>query len=293
MSRNQDNGRFLTDLLVKKIRNAGYTGCSNLEELHPNVIAEPPPVSGFSLDSSLIGYDGDGTNGTGDNWANPTAIPRVEGTDIITVGQGGECGADLTGNMDTVNANIQILAGGGCDFNAGDYLLITDCESADLFRSSSVSESSGKETIAHAENVNTANFLSKTYQAGSTIFHFTHTTYFIGISPTTGNPTLYRVVNGKSPEDLVENVQDMQFLYGVDTDANGVVNRYATAAGVTDWSQVLSAGISLLMRSDENNVTMQPQVLTFNGISVNDGENADKRLRNIFNTSVTVRNRVP
>ncbi|MEN8177071.1 MAG: PilW family protein [Pseudomonadota bacterium] len=294
MSRNQENGRFITDFLARKIRMAGFTGCSNLEELEPVVIADPAPIGGFSFDSALIGYEGNGTNKT-KTWVNPSTIVRVAGTDIVTIGSGGECGADLTGNMDTVNANIQIAGGGGdCGFEANDYLLLTDCETADLFRASSVSEASGKITVAHAENVNTENFLSKTYQAGSGLYHFQQTTYFIGTAPS-GNPSLYRILH-KDPlvtQELIENVQDMQFLYGVDTGVDGVIDVYQDASDVDDWARVLGARISLLLRSDEDNVTMQPQTITFNGASVNTGPGADHRLRTVFNSTVTVRNRVP
>ena len=212
MSLNQENGRFAIEFLSRKIRNAGYVGCSNLEELNPFVIADPPPGSGFILNSAVLGYEGNGTNGAGSTWSNPSSVTRVDGTDIVTIRFGGECGADLTGNMDAVNANIQVSGGaGGCGFAAGDYLLLTDCESADLFRASSVSESSGKITIAHATNVNTENFLSKTYQAGSTLLFFKQATYFIGLDEN-GKPGLYWIEDDStSAQELLENVQDMQF----------------------------------------------------------------------------------
>jgi type IV pilus assembly protein PilW len=257
------------------------------------VIADPPPTDGFDLSSFIIGYDGDGTNGTGDTWNNPSSISRVAGTDILAMRFGGDCGTDLTGNMDVVNANIQIAGGDGCGFEAGDYLLLTDCEGADLFRASSVSESSGKITIAHAENVNTANFLSKTYQAGSSIFYFKQATYFIGMSAN-GNPALYYIEDSETnAQEMIENVQDMQILYGLDTNSDSIVDSYQAASGVTDWTRVQAVSVNLLFRSDDQNVTLQPQTVSFNGADVNTGLDADRRLRSIFSTTVTVRNRVP
>jgi type IV pilus assembly protein PilW len=296
LSRNQENGRVAMDFLARKVREAGFVGCGNLEDIEVYVMAKPPPPGGFDLGSALVGYEGDGTNGAGGQWDNPsTTIAHVAGTDIITIRHGGECGADLTGNMEVMNANIQITGGSDCGFEQNDYLLITDCQTADLFRASSVS-ASGNITIAHASNVNTTNFLSKAYGSGSTILKFVQATYFVGTKPADGNASLYRIKNfdkDETPqvEELIENIEDMQLEYGVDTGSDGIVDSYRSASAVTNWDRVLSVRLNLLVRSDDN-VTMTSQKVNFYGAVVN-AVDADKRLRTAFNSMVTIRNRVP
>ncbi|MEN8166316.1 MAG: PilW family protein [Pseudomonadota bacterium] len=292
LSRNQENGRFAMDFLVRKTRQAGFTGCGNLEDIEVNVIANDPPTDGFSLNSTLVGYDGDGTNGAGGAWINPTTIVRVAGSDILTIGSGGDCAADLTGNLDVDTAQLQITGGSACKFKQNDALLITDCQMADLFRASSVSAATDKINIAHAENVNSANFLSKLYQKGATVLAFNHTTYFIGTADGSLNPSLYRLELGGTAEPLVENIQDMQLEYGVDNENDGLVDSYQSASAVTDWTRVLGVRVNLLVRSDDN-ITLEPRTVAFNGTDVNAGLGADRRLRTIFNTTVAVRNRVP
>ena len=45
---------------------------------------------------------------------------------------------------------------------------------------------------------------------------------------------------GPLVEELVEGVEDMQLLYGVDEDENGGVDRYQDASEVADWNDVVS-----------------------------------------------------
>jgi type IV pilus assembly protein PilW len=292
MSRNQEAGRFAISALSQQIRSAGYAGCSNLADIKPNVIASPAPAEGFSNNSLIIGYDGGSTNASnaGSTWENTTSITWVPKTDIITVSHGGDCGADSTGNMGMTNENIHLADAASCQFKAGDALLITDCESADLFRATSVSESTGKISISHSTAANTSDALSRAYKSGATVLRFLQATYFIGTTPYR-NPALYRIdINGNS-EDVIDNVEDMQIEYGVDNGDDGIIDEYKKASAITNWKGVLSARLSLLIRSEDGALSA-PQTVTFNGAAVNVSGDADKRLRTIFNATVSLRNRL-
>jgi type IV pilus assembly protein PilW len=117
------------------------------------------------------------------------------------------------------------------------------------------------------------------------------TTYYIATGAS-GLPTLFQSIDDAAGEELVDGIQDMQILYGVDTSNNNSVDNYVVASAVTDWSKVLAARISLLAQSYEANITTEGenQNLTFNGAAVN---TSDRRLRQVFTTTVTLRNRVP
>lgn len=80
-----------------------------------------------------------------------------------------------------------------------------------------------------------------------------------------GVPTLVRrrLSPGTTPtfdeEDIVSGVENMQLLYGVDTDADYIADRYDTAPNVTaagDWDQVVSARISLIVANLERDNTI-------------------------------------
>jgi len=65
-------------------------------------------------------------------------------------------------------------------------------------------------------------------------------------------PTLVRLTlkgNKFSQEALVEGVEQLQFEYGVDSDADNSVDVFQTASAVIDWSQVLTVRASLIARA--------------------------------------------
>ena len=293
LSRNQEGGRFAMEILAKNIRSAGYAGCSNLEDISPNVIANPPPTHGFAFDTAIIGFEGNAINAKNKStvWTNPSAIEWIEGTDVLVVAKGGQCGADLTGNMGVTNANIQVANAVSCGFSAGDALLITDCQTADLFRASSVSATTGKITIAHASNTNTTNFLSRAYSEGSTVLRFLQNAYFIGKSPS-GAPSLYSVDITGNVQELIENVEDMQIVYGEDESEDGVVDKFTTADNIDQWNSAISVQVMLLIRSGDH-ITSTPQVVEFNGSQLNNGPGSDYRLRSVFTSTISARNRIP
>jgi hypothetical protein len=62
------------------------------------------------------------------------------------------------------------------------------------------------------------------------------------------NPT---ITNNCYAQELVPDVESMQLRWGQDTDADWVPNIYRRADAVTNWSQVISAEVSFLVRTDE------------------------------------------
>ena len=93
-----------------------------------------------------------------------------------------------------------------------------------------------------------------------------------------------------NPQPLVENVEDMQITYGVDANGTGSANYYVDANSVTNWSQVVSLHVSLLLRSQEDNLAPVAQTYQYNGAATTA---ADSRLRTVFNTTIALRNLLP
>lgn len=301
-SRLQENSRYALELLTKDIRMAGYAGCANITSITPNVIADEDGDNvadvTFSSTTAVFGYDY-GTSSW--NPSLPSALsglsnPPLAGTDVITVQLSQGCGAHLTGNMDAVNANIQIMAPNSCGIDAGDTLLISDCVAADVFRASNSSESGGKETIAHAENVNIDVNLSKAYQQDAEIFNFVSRTYYVA-NGAGGQPALWQMDNTDGTVlELVEGVENMQILYGEDTDADRVPNQYLPVNSVSNLANVVAVRLSLLMRTLDNNIVQAAQTYSYDTDNDGSGESvtaADRRLRRVFTTTINLRNRSP
>lgn len=101
-------------------------------------------------------------------------------------------------------------------------------------------------------------------------------------------------------QDLIEGVENMQILYGVDTDADFTANYYVpgTAANipVANWPTIVSIRILLLVRSIDDNLAAQPVPYTYNGITttaVSVPAVTDRRIRRVFTSTIVVRNRLP
>ncbi len=119
---------------------------------------------------------------------------------------------------------------------------------------------------------------------GNTVAEGTYVTAVFGIS------TDDNLVCGTSPSNstpLVEGVEDMFLLYGVDSDGDGQPNREVRPGNVADWSQVVSVRIAILANSVTNALASTDTVCLgcrrFVGT-------ADRRLRAEFQSTVGIRN---
>lgn len=323
-SRVQENVRYSLEFLTKDIREAGYSGCRKAEEMNIQVIASPP-VSVFNNSLSVTGHEA----GSG-SWtpALPASISGtvVSGTDVVTIQKGSSCGATLTGNLLPSNANIQVSAPNSCNLTPDDVLIISDCTDAHLFRATSVSPGTGTETVTHTigtgpknqanhfctsypSDIGTTTYsgvcssfgaVGKTYSYDSEIVKFSSLTYYVR-SGAGGRNALWvydnaKAAGGDNPMELVEGVEDLQIRYGRDTDGDDVVDVYDTANTVdaaTAWDEVISAELTLLLETQDANLTTAAQSLTYNGGgAMKTVTGADGRLRRVFSTVVNVRNRV-
>ena len=86
----------------------------------------------------------------------------------------------------------------------------------------------------------------------------------------------------------------MQILYGEDTPIlsiyDGWANYYVPANNVVNWEKVVSVRVSLLVKSIDDNLAVQPLAYTYNGTT---STPTDRRLRRIFTTTIALRNRLP
>ena len=278
LSRIQENARFALDMMGRDIRMAGYLGCGNLSSMQVTTIANAP-VPQMTPGNALIGYD------AGAGWVNPTAIARVAGTDVLSVMGAFSSGVNLSGNLIPQNANVQI-SGNPDGFQANDVLVVTNCVNADVFRATSVASGGGITTVAHANSSNTGNRVG-VYSTDAFVMRVDQYSYFVGTNPG-GNPALYRVGLNGNAEELVENVQNLQIRYGLDTNNNGAVDSYSDAPG--NWQQVASVTLNLLLRGADNNVATAAQVVIYNNGTFNAPDN---RLYQVFSATVGVRNRMP
>jgi len=303
LSRLQENGRFAMDIITKDIRSAGFMGCSKFLP-----IARDTTLPTITELTKINGNDSIANNWTSTAWnANPnkgTTGPCgasnecIVGTDAISFQFAKSCGGQLTTSMATASANVQIGASNSCSISAGDQLLIADCTVSDVFLAKTGS------TSTSIIPPNTSPLLTKAYVTNAELFTFQSISYFIRAGAS-GVPSLYRVDNTKAvsgstnPVELIEGIENMQILYGVDTDQTPdyVPNFYVDASAVANlkipatgplgtiatndstgnamnpapssWTRVVSVRINLLAVTIDNNLTDTPQPYFYNNATTN------------------------
>lgn len=104
-----------------------------------------------------------------------------------------------------------------------------------------------------------------------------------------GQPSLWR--NDGVDRELIEGIENIQILYGNDTNSDSAPNYYVPAgtAGL-NMATVVSIRIRLLLSSNDDNLSAQPLPYNYNGATITP---ADRRIRRVFTSTIALRNRLP
>ncbi len=280
----QENGRFAIETMTQDLRLAGVWGCVAYDPLNTENIASELNTMG-NYDPALHDFAGQ-TPIEGDNNSG------LNGSDSITI-RGGKPGqSNVTGPFAPL-AIPEVTVAGEARIGGNDFVMIARCgandlkieEDADIMRvtASNYDSATDKTRLSLAGNK------TQRYENDSSVIELQTVTYSIQNSTLgTNEPTLVRTEFDQD-EELVEGVEDMQILYGVDDDGDGYPNRYFQANDVVNFNSVVSVRIQLLLHSFDDRVTEDPQTYTFNGVTVTPN---DRRIRQVFSTTIALRNRI-
>jgi len=278
-ARMQENGRMGLEVIARDVRMADFWGCaSDITNIVNN------------LDNSgagFVDFAGGGIGGTeGASGAPDTLILRG----------GFSSGLNLEPPYGPqASANIKISAGN--DIQQGDIIFVSDCGQGDIFQVTNANPGSG--TIVHNTGSTTdpgnynvsnpgcpganAHCLSQVYGADASLFNVQELTYNIGVG-SEGQPALFR--NGA---EYLDGVEDLQVLYGEDTDASSVANYFVPADQIADMNNVISIRFAMVTRSQNDNLTGGA---TQSYAVLGTAKTApDQRLRQVYMTTVNIRNR--
>ncbi len=309
VARIQENGRFAMDWLSREIRSAGFFGCVS-RGLTPVIIADG--FTGFSMGLQAVAG---AENGSG--WTDAPSN-YLRGDVLYLSGMYGSSANVLDTSVgakssNPINANVKVDRCIG--LNQYDLVLATNCARATILRVTNDPEkgscppTSGSNTVTDANNNNTDDFRLDppyTVQQRAILYKFFAFAYFVGTNPA-GRPALYRYSSGYTTktgekvnvvnEEVVENIENMDLLFGEDTTGTGNADVYRPASEVTNWANVVSARVTLVAVSPDTGATAQSQTYYFG--ANNDGTAVDwltvndRRLRQVFTSTVALRNRLP
>ena len=294
LSRMQESARYALEIMARDIRMAGYRGCASSNVEPKNVLVTP---TGFAYDFSVPvnGFDATATAWspalpTGTGGLSGSSI--LVGTDAITLRGAFGGGTTVTDQPGGSSAVVKVMAPN--DFAPDDIVMATNCTLATVFQITNP-YGKGDETVVHNTGSgspgNSTKDLGGIFVGGELIKMQTKT-YFIR-NGANGRPALWQLDNhkalgGDNPAEIADGIENMQILYGSDANADGIVESYSKADVVPDWKKVAAVRISLLVAGNDDNVTTSKQKYTYNSALVEAG---DLRLRQVFTTTVSLRNK--
>jgi type IV pilus assembly protein PilW len=285
----QENGRFALDMMSQDLRLASQWGCISFNPADTTNIND-------TLNGTHPGYDADFHDFLSPAATLPGAIvgtndAGLNGSDLLMV-RGGKPGQTNVEGPFTAAATQSLNVNPTGSISAGDIILVARCgefllniPEADILSVSSVDVTNPVQTV-----INVAAPKSQQFENDAMVIELQTVTYSIGNAASGGVETaLFRQEFNAAALELVEGVEDMQVLYGIDSDGDQFPNQYVTSDNVPNFNAVVSLRIMLLIHSIDDFVTETPQIYTFNGVLTTA---PDRRLRQVFSTTIALRNRI-
>lgn len=296
ISQIQDNARAGIERMKMQVRHTGSMGCMNMKrpDIASSLTNQTAGATAVTYNENVLiaGVDNDTASGNGIR----------DGTDSFTIFSSIVADTSLAQDMAGTNSNIR-LVGNPLNFAIDDTLVITDCVNIDIFRATNVTVAGNGDTvIQHKKNnsagdqVNQNNNLEKPYQAeDSQVLRMRNLTYAIDTNRNdeAGNPvwSLFETVNGGAATEIMSGVEDMQVLYGEDTDSDDEAEVYSAAGAVGNMANVVSLRVTLLLSTDRNIGTENRPYTNLAGNAVT-AANSDPRMRRTFTSTIGLRNRM-
>ena len=292
ISRIQENGRFALDTVAQDLRMVGFFGCAVFDPADTSNLVNNLNPAGAGYDAALHDFINQGLLGGTEN-------DGLNGSDSITL-RGAKPDQVTVQPPFNVSTSANIFVSATESIQPGDIVMVTNCIGGDIFQVTNKTASTGpsQQAVVHNTGGGTpgnynpgacgggGHCLSQTYGSDTTMFELQAVTYSIAAGAS-GEPALWRSENGTNVE-LIDGIDQMQILYGVDTNGDNFANQYLVSTAVADMLTVMSVRMMLLVRSDTDGVTEDAQVYNYNGANITA---ADQRLRQVFSTTISLRNR--
>lgn len=297
-SRLQENARFAMTFLERDVRQAGFRGCRNDNSAFFNLLNNSTDFA-FNFALPLEGFDAV-TSVTTKKWDRdlPALVtePRKHSDILALRNQLEGTLSYLRSDMSSSMAAVPIPPGSEdkpYKSAGGDLVMLSDCQGATVFQVSSFAHAQGD--VFHLKDVgnpgNSTDDLGRLYRRNAEIGRVATVLYYVRESDEK-IPCLYRKIGSADAEALVEGVESMHILYGVDDNDDQAADRYVAASATLPWQRVVSLRVGLLLRSltQVQRGEIDSQVYAVNGQTI--GPMNDRHFRQVFLTTIGLRNRL-
>ncbi|MCP4392547.1 MAG: hypothetical protein GY802_29925 [Gammaproteobacteria bacterium] len=284
----QENGRFALDIISQDLRLAAEWGCVEFDSSD----ADNAKRFNNTLSAGTVpGYDSNVHDFVGEDGISGTNNLGLNGSDTLTIrgGKPGQANVESPFYADTSN---KLTTNAINTIGVGDIVLVGRCGSNDLLIDAQADILRVTATLPITGNsqreLTFATAKSQRFENDAALIELQTVNYSIA-NGASGEPALFRREFTNAAQELVEGIQDMQILYGVDDDGDDFPNQYMSSGAVADFDDVVSVRIMLLVRSIDDFITEDPQTFTFNGAQTTAG---DRRIRQVFSATIALRNRI-
>lgn len=315
----QENIRFASSIMQRDIRGAGGVGCLRGADALTDNLQGTRVVP---IGDGMLAWEATGT-GIGDQYTATTALGSgssgwaegsgvgvfpaeitgdvVAGTDVLIVNSIQTSAAEVTG-FDTGKIDL----GGPSGIPEGQIVLAVDrkCEAGELFQNTNDDSASSVAIGSGLTPGNLFTALGGDYDpepdvtrpaSRAQISSYNTVAYYIGIGAS-GEPSLFRrrldTINWPDdPQELIEGVESMQFLYGVSAGGGKNADRYDSADNVTNWEDVVSIRAAFIVRSDDG-ANSEDLTRKFNLLGTEVTTSTDRRARLVATSTIGLRNRL-
>jgi type IV pilus assembly protein PilW len=270
----QESGRIAFEALQHDVRMAGFQGCDSSGGATAPALVNLDAVASRSADGAAQA-------------AAPVLTAQAEdsGDSLVLRVPAGEA-LVLAQPMSDAAAPLHLAALRGVA--VGERLLIADCTAAAVFRVTGFSSGA----IEHNGSLNRSAALPRAFGTDALLLHLETHRYFIAPASHDGaqRRALWRQVDGRAATEIAGDVQDMRLQFGLDTDGDGVPNRFVRAAELTasDWPHVTAVQLNLLLRGAVAGRNAANASYVFNGQTFTP---TDRRMYRVYSATLPLRNR--
>ena len=312
----QENARYAMRLMAEELRMAGFSGCSSKPLFTANSIVgatdswflNAPGIHGFEHEAGVSSFPAE------------FGSDVKAGTDAILIRRAQNTGYSVAAHIPE-KASFKLNQ--PHELKTGEIMVVADarCQQLGVFQISDAQAAGA--TIEHnsdnpvtsnevspgncsqslrgnvsCQNPPTPGTLGEPYTVGSRMMSLSSQAFYVGISELGGDiPALYRerldYADGKVrtvAQELLQGVENLQILYGVDTLNNdGRADSYMKAHDAAlNWDAVVSVRIALRVRSMPPVHPSEESYDTFQDVVGSDG--SDRYLRKDVTTTLQLRN---
>ncbi len=316
LARSQEGGRFAILMIERELRSAGYRGCTSMrsKEAITNAVTDLGTSQFGKFDRPVIAFSSDGSTWTPalDTEFSKLTYKPIGNSDVLLIRSPTSYENGVSTHQ-TRTADLVVT--GNTSLTAGRIAMVSDCRTAAVFRvtgvSSSGSGTGATSTISHGGKDLGSRFSNDetgTKGSAAEVQPMRAVAYYVAPSGAIpGRMSLWRWEGSPAaPEEVVEGVEQLLVRFGMDDTGQpppARVRRYLAPASIAasldtvngDWDLIQSVRVTLVVSSNEERLTPEAAGVAIDvnldGDKTDAGETESTRLRQVYTTTVAVRNR--